>query len=318
MKFGNYHLGQVFSEIKDELKEVSEAEYRVLGRTFSDEKIYKGKDVNFVGSLWTTIVGIADGQIYKIGLQHYSPSSPILSGEDEEALQYAYDLLVQEFGEPNETKDSLFLWDTEWGNICLDQIGKPGTTGAVNLTLTSNQPFKQLAFFEKVESVTKSVLHAFIASLRLRVLVSPFFWSPFEHSDDENLRWSLLRALEWGGWPLFVAQPVAPILFLVFPWWQVAVVILILNWLWALVRYKYISLTLASFGCLFVRLKWFAAIGVGIYFLVEGNYFLAVISALWPIITLIMGLVSPPFQTGKLQGLFMNKLGYGKTNSWDG
>lgn len=43
-------------------------------------------------------------------------------------------------------------------------------------------------------------------------------WNPAEHSDQENLTWCYLRAIEWCAWPAFVSHPFIPILFLFVPW----------------------------------------------------------------------------------------------------
>ena len=91
-------------------------------------------------------------------------------------------------------------------------------------------------------------------------------WNPLEHSDDENLRWCWLRAIEWGKWPLFIAQAIVPILYLFLPWWWIVIAVVILTWLWAFIRYKYINITLVDLGPLVVYLKWPISVGIGIYF----------------------------------------------------
>lgn len=42
-------------------------------------------------------------------------------------------------------------------------------------------------------------------------------WNPHENSDQENLRWCWLRAVEWGKWPLFVSQPLLPLMLFTCP-----------------------------------------------------------------------------------------------------
>ena len=69
MKLGNYRMGQHVYEIEDELTEVSASEYRILGRSFKDEKIYRGRGVEYLGVNWETIVGVAGGRVYKVSLQ---------------------------------------------------------------------------------------------------------------------------------------------------------------------------------------------------------------------------------------------------------
>ena len=46
--------------------------------------------------------------------------------------------------------------------------------------------------------------------LMLRVQEGCLVWNPADHSDQDNLTWSFLRAVEWGRWPIFLSQPVAP------------------------------------------------------------------------------------------------------------
>ena len=133
-------------------------------------------------------------------------------------------------------------------------------------------------------------------------------FSPREYTYEEVSRWCWLRAIEWGRWPLFIAQPIAPILFIFFPWWKIVIAVVVLDWLWTLIRYKYISIILADLGCLIVYLKWPLSVGVGIYFLVMGNYLLSAFSVFWPIITLILQFITPPMQIGKIQELLLNKV----------
>ena len=51
-------------------------------------------------------------------------------------------------------------------------------------------------------------------------------WNPGQHSDDDNLRWSWLRAVEWGRWPVFLSQPIGPVLLIWLPWQQVALLVI--------------------------------------------------------------------------------------------
>jgi hypothetical protein len=59
-------------------------------------------------------------------------------------------------------------------------------------------------------------------------------WNPAHHSDDENLRWAWLRATEWQEWPLFISQPVIPVLLYVYPWWCVIVSLAGVTFAWRL------------------------------------------------------------------------------------
>ncbi|MFH1891229.1 MAG: hypothetical protein ABIK83_00935 [Candidatus Zixiibacteriota bacterium] len=131
------------------------------------------------------------------------------------------------------------------------------------------------------------------------------------YSETELQRWSALRAMEWGRFPLFVTQPIAPVLLLIAPWWLVVITIVALNLLWGLVRYKFVSTHLANFGCVFVRLKWISCPGMAILFYLKyDDVFLTLLSSLWPFVTLVLMLVQfGPVNLGKLQRMFMKELG---------
>ena len=142
-----------------------------------------------------------------------------------------------------------------------------------------------------------------------------FIHNPDNYTNQENLQWCWLRAVEWGQWPLFVSQLVAPILFLFFQWWKVAIGIVVLTWLWALVRYTFVSIFLSGFGPFIIIIKWPVSVGFGVYFWTQGNNQLAIISVLWSIITLLLVLICPNTQIGKIQTMLMNAMGYEKLDS---
>ncbi len=84
-------------------------------------------------------------------------------------------------------------------------------------------------------------------------------WNPAVHSDQENLAWSWLRAVEWGRWPLFISQPIAPVLLVFVPWTYVLVGAVAANLLWAFfVRYNFVSPPLASLAVVLAKPKWIA------------------------------------------------------------
>ena len=158
-----------------------------------------------------------------------------------------------------------------------------------------------------MEKETKAELKEFF--VRVKEL---FVHNQHLYTDEENLRWCWLRAVEWGQWPLFIAQLFAPILLLFFVWWQVLLGIVVLTWLWALIRYRYVNIFLVAFGPFVLILKWPVSIGIGIYFLIKNNYLLAAISGLWPLITLLLICLVPSIQIGVIQTALMNRLGYEK------
>ncbi len=134
-------------------------------------------------------------------------------------------------------------------------------------------------------------------------------WNPSEHSDQDSLTWSYLRAIEWGRWPIFLSQPIAPLLILFFDWKAVVICVVVANAAWALVRYQFVSTSLAYFGALFVKLKWLTIPTVSVYLFSRGRPLSEIITLLWLIIIFIIGIV-PTTQVGRIQKMFMNALGY--------
>ena len=134
-------------------------------------------------------------------------------------------------------------------------------------------------------------------------------WNPAEHSDQENLRWSYLRAVEWGRWPIFVSQIYAPILLLFLPWLAVVIAVVLSNIFWAIfVRYHHVSVGAASTGAVLTRLKWIICPITAICLLVLGNVANALVALLWPLVIFIIGIV-PTVQVGRIQKMFMAQLG---------
>ena len=143
-------------------------------------------------------------------------------------------------------------------------------------------------------------------------------WKPNEHSDQENLQWCWLRAVEWGRWPIFLSQVFGPILLLFFRWQTTIIFVVVSNVLWAMfVRYKYVNVNLAFIGVIVTKLKWFICPLLGYYFYSNDAKLVAAIALLWPLLIFVIG-VLPTTQVGIIQNMFMNKLKYPKTfdNSW--
>ncbi len=140
-------------------------------------------------------------------------------------------------------------------------------------------------------------------------------WNEYEHTDEENLKWSWLRAVEWGAFPIFVTQPIIPFLIFFFDWKIIIGVIIICNWLWNFIRYRYTNLSISTTAALFVSIfKWISCMGFGIYFLIHKDYFLAALSGLYPFWSGIVGGINIPSQIGIIQQKFMRQLGYEKVS----
>ena len=113
----------------------------------------------------------------------------------------------------------------------------------------------------------------------------------FAEYDDEALsRWVWLRAIEWGNWPAYLSQPIAPVLFIAFPWYFVVLGVLLLGVAWSLVRYSFVSPRLADAAVLpVVCLKWPAAIGSCIYLVLHHQFAPGLIALFWPFLAAFVG-----------------------------
>src|SRR5438874_7290825 len=135
-------------------------------------------------------------------------------------------------------------------------------------------------------------------------------WNPAKHTDQENLTWCWLRAVEWNAWPAFVSQPIVPLLFLIWPWWLVVVSVFVVNVFWGLfVRYNLISPALAEFGVYFVKTKWLTVPFVVVLLIMWNQYLPAIVTLLWPWLAGIVGHL-PVGLVGKTQKMFMARFGY--------
>ncbi len=178
---------------------------------------------------------------------------------------------------------------------------------------------------EVKEIINQGMYHAPL-SIRVALYISflkrEFTWKTIEHSDDDNLTWSWLRAVEWLNWPFFLSQAFVPFLLLWLDWKAVATAVLMLNYLWVfLVRYRFVNVRAAYFGAAFVRLKWIACPAAAIYLWLGKHDAAAAMMALcWPLLILVFPLVPLvgllgllvmiPGQIGRVQNMFMSKLGY--------
>jgi hypothetical protein len=138
-------------------------------------------------------------------------------------------------------------------------------------------------------------------------------WNPKENTDQENLQWAWLRAVEWGSWPMFILQPVAPIALLFFPWWSVILVLMVMNATWSFfVRYQFVIPSFAFWGAIFVRIKWIT-IPFATYLLWRNDMRgIAALALFWPLVILIIPHSST--QIGIIQTMFMQCMGYEPTN----
>ena len=142
--------------------------------------------------------------------------------------------------------------------------------------------------------------------------MSLIVWNPREHTDRENQDWSSLRASEWGGLPLFLSQPLVPLLLIWFPWKALVLSLVAINFTWGLTaRYRFISIALADLGSVFHYWKWITCPVAATYlYYAVGDSHKALIALFWPLITMPLMFLSRPVDKGRLQQLFMGRFGY--------
>jgi hypothetical protein len=108
-------------------------------------------------------------------------------------------------------------------------------------------------------------------------------WIAAEHSDEENSRWTWLRAVECIGWPLFMSQPVVPVLLYFCDWRWVLLGVFLVTLLWRVtVLQWFVSVRFVGIGALFVRLKFLTCPVMAVLIWREGDYIGAVLALLWP------------------------------------
>lgn len=138
-------------------------------------------------------------------------------------------------------------------------------------------------------------------------------WNRGEHTDEENLKWCWLRAVEWGRWPIFLSQPIAPVLLMFLPWQHVVIGVTLLNVLWAVfVRYHMVALPLAYWGAVFVLLRWIAWPCATAWMFISDRMPEAWVTLSWPVLIYPLGIITPT-QVGRIQKMLMECLGYETT-----
>ena len=136
-------------------------------------------------------------------------------------------------------------------------------------------------------------------------------------SFEELNHWSLLRAIEWSKWPLFLSQSIAPLLFLFWSWYFVLAGVFAMNLLWAAVRMRFIIISLLNLGVYIALTKWLVCPLVAVYFFSKGLYIPGIIGLLWPLLMFPLSLViigvlklPPPAPFGTIQIIILQKIKY--------
>src|SRR5208282_5151508 len=150
-------------------------------------------------------------------------------------------------------------------------------------------------------------------------------WTAAEHSDEENLQYSWLRAVEWINWPSFISQPIVPVLLYFFNWPWVVLSVIIIGHIWRiLVPRRFIWFRLADLGPIFGKLQFITCPVMAFLLWQKGDPWNAGFALLWPIAINVIDLLLAPIAfllrimrdrdlwVGPIQEQFMNFLGYNR------
>ncbi len=107
-------------------------------------------------------------------------------------------------------------------------------------------------------------------------------WHSNQHTTELNVRWAWLRAVEWLVWPLFLSQPIVPILLLVVQWKWVIFGTFTIAILWRYAVAPYMVSMIADYGPLFVMARFVAAPLAAIVLVYRGEFFEAFLAITWP------------------------------------
>lgn len=131
-ELAGYWLDQDIKELKVEMEDMS----HMLGvgpfeRNFSDEKICKTKQVDFLGETWECILGFTNNKIYRIAL-----SREYRNANYQKVKSY----FLKSYGQPADARNNeegmYNIWDTT-----LYQEKLSGPTSRSNLVLSYHRPF---------------------------------------------------------------------------------------------------------------------------------------------------------------------------------
>ncbi len=132
-------------------------------------------------------------------------------------------------------------------------------------------------------------------------------WNVSKHTQKENDDYFTARASEWANYPLFVSQSFIPILFYFTKWWYLVIGIYILNLLWVPFRYKFVNVKLLDFGWKLNKAKWVILLATGVFLFSKRLIVEGLIAFVWPFVTLILVMLSPPFDVDKIKKMIISR-----------
>jgi hypothetical protein len=148
-------------------------------------------------------------------------------------------------------------------------------------------------------------------------------WKPAQHSDDENLQW--LCAMEWRHWPLFLSQPIIPVLLYFYSWpWVIGLVVIATFVWWFIVAPQFTPSTVIDLAVYFVSLRFVTSPLMAYEIWQTGRPWIAVLALFWPFVGngLVLWLLVFPevalastarakaAQIGVIQQRLMSRFGY--------
>ena len=137
--------------------------------------------------------------------------------------------------------------------------------------------------------------------------------NPKKHSTEDNVRWSWLRAAEWRALPVYLSQPILPILLVFFPWYYVVPAILAAGVAWTPFRQRLVNVKVSSISGLFITiLKWPATLAGTVMLTMQGEYLLAAVAVVWQVTGGLIGGIVCGGGPGIAiyQRLLLRKMGY--------
>lgn len=138
------------------------------------------------------------------------------------------------------------------------------------------------------------------------------FWNPAAHSDQENLQWCWLRAVEWCHWPLFLSLAVAPALLIFVPLLPLLLVLFIAEFAWSPVRYRWVSARWAGAAAVVARGRWITGPVSALVLGLQGRWVAAFLALFWPFVVPLLGSLTRS-RIGLVQVELMRQLGYSPT-----
>jgi uncharacterized membrane protein (Fun14 family) len=132
-------------------------------------------------------------------------------------------------------------------------------------------------------------------------------WKIAKHTEKENNDYFRARASEWANYPLFILQSFIPILFYFTKWWYLIIGVYILNLFWVPLRYKFVNIQLLDFGWRLNKAKWAILAVTGIFLFSKHMLLEGIIAFIWPFITLILVMLSPPFDEEKISKIIIKR-----------